>query len=37
MSADRNVASGQFGPQVQVHQYEGTRGTATTSPAPRSA
>lgn len=26
MSADRNVASGQLGPQVQVHQYEGTEG-----------
>ena len=26
MSADRNVASGQFGPQVQVHEYEGTEG-----------
>ncbi len=26
MNADRNVASSQFGPQVQVHQYEGTEG-----------
>lgn len=26
MSAARTVASGQFGPQVQVHQYEGIQG-----------